>query len=351
MEAALDSGVTPELISCTSGQIYWTWRYLLQSHDEKDPLTGESVSLYRELMRDIDKTNMLPQSLSWLDGPLMAMVGDPGIFQPAVADYWRNLSKPYFSFDAEHYWDQLRHEALNRLMPAMVFVPERSREALTAIGMRFATENNIGLMFNAYDVPAGEEVLYLNRRAQALLQDGRPGRYRDAKCHNGTLVRVLDESDPEMVFEAVDAALWLYLYGFRDRQGRARTRVDGAYHRQMIIRELVPAATRIYAVRPQTNEWRGKLPQNALEVANFVTLVWFNASYPGETAEIALINELLDKQLLQPGKPYSKIELVPVEYQARIRYYEYFVEREAVYQAAYRRASEVFARHAAARVA
>ena len=30
LKAALDKGIEPQLISCSSGQIYWTWRYLMQ---------------------------------------------------------------------------------------------------------------------------------------------------------------------------------------------------------------------------------------------------------------------------------------------------------------------------------
>ncbi|RDE24437.1 hypothetical protein DV711_02290 [Motiliproteus coralliicola] len=336
LQASLDQGIEPELISCTSGQIYWTWRYLLQKNHEPDPLTGASVNMEQELRLEVDKTNRFPKPLSWLDGPVMAMSGDPGIFSPAVKQYWQNWLSPYINSaaDFDSFWKQWGEELMNRMFPAQVFVPERSPESMLAIGQRLASESEIGILFNAFDAPAGEEVLFINPRAQQVLDQQRPGRYVDGALLGDTRIRVLDPNNPEQLREAVDAALWLYLYGFKDRDGNERTLIDGAYHRQFIVRELAPAAQRIFSVRPQSVEWKEAMPTNSFQVSNLVTQLWFNASYSGEVAHIDLINRLLRKEHL-PKEHYRHVELTPVEYETRIHFYEYFVERWSVYQDAY----------------
>ena len=226
---------------------------------------------------------------------MMMMTGDPGIFSPAVQQYWQNMFKPYIKTDFSEFWQQMGDELLNRVMPAQMFIPERPVAELQEIGRRLAVEQEVGVIFNAFDAPNGEEILFINPRAQALLNEHKPDRYIDGGLHNDTRIRVLDPDDPQMLGEAVDGALWLYLYGFTDRKGNERTILDGAYHRQFIIRELAPAAQLIYSVRPQSIEWKGNMPTNTLQVSNLVTQLWFNASYSGEVAHIELINELLEK--------------------------------------------------------
>jgi len=342
LQATLDAGIEPTIISCTSGQIYWTWRYLLQKSGEPDPFTGRVVELQAELAQEVAKSNIFPEPLQWLDASAMALRGDPGIFKPAIEPFWQNLLRPYLPQSFDHLWSQFGEEMLNRLLPAQLFVSERSSESLTEIGRRFACETAVGLVFNAFDAPNGEEILYLNARAQALLQQHRPHKYAHDQLDDGVRTRVLDPDDPQQLLAAVDGALWLYLYGFQGRDGKERTVLDGAYHRQFIIRELAPAADRIFSVRPQSLGWKACMPRNRLQVSNLETQLWFNASYAGEVAHIELINELLAKGYLPP--PYRPIELLPVEYETHIRFYDYFVERQPVYQDAYDHAMALFDR-------
>jgi len=335
LDATLRQEIKPDMISCTSGQIYWTWRYLMQLHNETDPQTGQSVNIASELAAEIEKTNRFPSPFEWLDGPVMAMTGDPGIFSPAVNQYWRNMLQFNFPQDLENYLKNPRDETLRRLMPAQVFVPERSPEALTSLGLRLAREEQCGIIFNAFNAREGEEILYLNQRALTLLETARPGKYSDGGRHNDSRIQLLDPHDARACFEAVEAALWLYLYGFENPDGSERTLVDGAYHRQFIIRELAAVSDIIFSVRPQSTEWLAQMPRNQLQVSNFVTQLWFNASYSGETARINLINDLLQRGHLQPGQPFSSIRLEPIQYDTPIHYSEYFVERSCVYDDAF----------------
>ncbi|MEH6471978.1 MAG: hypothetical protein V7752_12085 [Halopseudomonas sp.] len=341
LKASLDQGIEPQLISCSSGQIFWTWRYLMQKNNELDPSTGAKVDVQQELEHEIAKTNRFPEQLSWLDAPVMMMTGDPGVFSPAVQDYWKNMFRPYVADNFDQFWKQMGDEMLNRVMPAQMFVPERPPEEMQQIGRRIAVEDQIGIIFNAFDAPSGEEILFINRRAQTLLNDKKPGRYVDGGLHNDTRICVLDPEDPQQLQDAIDGALWLYLYGFKGRDGKERTILDGAYHRQFIIRELAPAADVIYSVRPQSTEWKANMPTNTLQVSNLVTQLWFNASYSGEVAHIELINELLQKEHL-PKQHYRPVALKLVEYESRIRIYDYFVERQSVYQDAYEHSIKVF---------
>ncbi|WP_027856681.1 hypothetical protein [Marinobacterium jannaschii] len=335
LDASLSEKIAPDLISCTSGQIYWAWRYLLQLNNEPDPESGKSVNIAAELTAEIEKTNRFPAPFQWLDGPVMAMTGDPGIFAPAVNQYWSNLLKFRFPEDLENYFRNPRDETLRRLMPAQVFVPERSPHSLTNLGLRLAREQKTGIIFNAFDARAGEEILFVNQPALDQLEAARPGKYRNGSRHNDSRIRLLDANDEQGCFAAVEAALWLYLYGFENPDGSERTLVDGAYHRQFIIRELAPLADLVFSVRPQSTEWLAGMPRNQLQVSNFVTQLWFNSSYSGETARIHLINDLINRGYLQAGKPFRPIRLEPVQYDTPIHYSEYFVERASVYQDAY----------------
>ena len=335
LDAALKENITPDLISCSSGQIYWSWRYLLQLNHETDPETSEPVDIARELMAEIDKTNRFPAPFQWLDGPVMAMTGDPGIFAPAVNQYWSNLLQFRFPEDLESYLRNPRDETLRRLLPAQVFVPERSPARLTSLGLRLAREDKTGIIFNAFNAREGEEILYVNQRALDLLEAKRPGKYRHGSRHNDSLIRLLYPNDEAGCLEAVEAALWLYLYGFENPDGSERTLVDGAYHRQFIIRELAAVADLIFSVRPQSTEWLARMPRNQLQVSNFVTQLWFNSSYSGETARIHLINDLLQRGYLKTAEPYSPIRLESIQYDTPIHYSEYFVERASVYQDAF----------------
>ena len=82
------------------------------------------------------------------------------------------------------------------------------------------------------------------------------------------------------------------------------------------------------------------MPRNKLQVSNLETQLWFNASYSGEVAHIELINELLEKGHLPPQ--YKPIDLEPVEYKTHIRFNDYFVERQSVFDDAYNHSIKVF---------
>lgn len=145
--------------------------------------------------------------------------------------------------------------------------------------------------------------------------------------------------------EAVADALWLYLYGF----AADKKSVDGAYHRQIIMRELHRADT-IFAVRPQNQRWIGDLPSNMVEMRDFEIELWFNSSYASEVAGIDLINKLIKKKLMTPGSRQEKekydheIAVIPVDIGRNRGFFDYFVEDMATYGEAYAAALEAFQR-------
>ena len=355
LKAALEEKVSPQLISCTSGQIYFVWRYLLERDGIDDPLskTAAKVDLRKDIEQAAKSSKFWPKPLSWLDSITMAAVGDPGIFEPARENYLNNLFKPYVRSTPSAFIDDLPEEMLNRLMPAQLFNPTRPAWVLTDIGKRIASDTQCGILFNAYAPKLGEEILYINEQAQQrispektkIVHNNRYGDTRVVVLQNPQ--RLLEEGKTAEAAaavgaarEAVDNALWLYFYGFEKDDGDERSIVDGAYHRQVIVSELAPSANLIFSVKPQNNDWNAQMPKNALQVQNFTTQLWFNASYSGETARIDFINQLVAEGVFQQHNPknFRTIRLETVEYSAHIRFFDFFVERLNVYQAAYQSA-------------
>ena len=357
LKAALEEQVHPHLISCTSGQIYFVWRYLLERDGIADPLVkpqagkpAPPVDLRADIEEAAKSSQFWPKPLSWLDSMTMAVVGDPGIFEPARNEYFSNLLKPYFRATPGEFFNDLPEEMLNRLLPAHLFNPTRPAWVLADIGERIASDRQSGIIFNAYAPKQGEEILYVNEQAHRLINPGSQkvshnNRYGDTRVvvlENPK--RLFDEGKTEAAEqaietarEAVENALWLYFYGFEQEDGSERSIVDGAYHRQVIVSELAPTADLIFSVKPQNDDWEAQMPKNALQVQNFTTQLWFNASYSGETAKIDFINELVGQGLFDDHNPknFRHIRLETIEYSAHIRFFDFFIERMNVYQAAY----------------
>jgi len=334
LKAALNQDIRPDTISCTSGQIYWVWRYLLE-------LNQQGADIEAELADEISHSNRFPQGLEWLDSALMMFRGADGIFAPAATEYWKNLLTPVNPLTQGFNAEQLGNQLLNRLMPAQLFRTKRSEDIFRKIGCRLAEEQEISLIFNAYDARNGHEVLYMNRRAQQQL-NLKAGSYQDQSFHHHSLVQILDPDNHAACADAVENALWLYLYGFTREDGSEQTIVDGAYHRQFIIRELAAISDLIFTVRPLNYAWEARMPANQLEVFNFIIQMWFNSAYDGETARIAMINDLISKGHLSSSSPYKPIDLESVEYPHPIHHNEFFVERADVYREALQSSTQRF---------
>ena len=293
LTAAGKLGITPDLVTATSGQII----------------------VLGEWLRGTDLETLLvdPNRSSGVLGTVMtAFSGDRGIFRPAVSEYWQRWMTVPKS------WAELPA----RLLPAEQYVPLRSKAYLGEIAALLEGAK-FGVVFNAYDLDEGEGVLFGNAIAKTLLKD----------------VQLLQITE-----EAIESALWLSLYGFN---GLPNGRMDGAYFRPCVIAELQDF-DKVFAVRPLAQGWVGKTPQSWFDVQDWQTEMWFSAGYKAEVAEMKRINKLIeDGSLKDPD--YKKIELIEVCTNRPAGYFNFFTERPEVFKEAYDEAMKKLEPHAKAR--
>lgn len=289
LKAFADRGVVADVITCTSGAIFWTYLYLTDPDGIPD-----------EVRRQADRVR--GSNAVWT-----AVTGVPGVFAPAYGEYLRRWLTP---------WRRLSpRELANRLLPAQVYRPTRPSADFVAMAAAF-NASSIPVVFNAYDISAAQELLFGNPAALEFLEadEARPHLVagRDVPSH----FRPIDAA-------AIESALWLSLYGF-DHRYEGAVVIDGAYHRQLIIAELA-RCTVIYAVKPQNDAWRGDPPANYFEVQDFNTEMWFNAAF---AAEVAALESA-------PHPP----RLVRITMDHPLGYWNYFVEKTRNYDAGYQAAT------------
>jgi hypothetical protein len=317
LQAARELGVKPAIITCTSGMIGWTAEWL----DNQD--------LLPKLETQIRESNKFPEPFDWLNSLYIVAFGDPGIFRPAVQEYWQRWLTPMLpgAFTPKPDKAALNRylkSMLDRMLPAQVYVPLRPRETVERIA-RIFNSSQTPVAFNSLHPKTGQAYLHLNDAACDFLgvQYGEVG--GEEKCQRITP-------------EAVAGALWLYFYGFGHKDN-PHGLVDGAYNRQFIIRELTDV-DRIYAVRPMNTKWIGNLPENYFEIQDFTTELWFNSAYAAEVGQMALINKLIDQGKLTDPK-FRKIELVEVQVEKQYGYFDFFVEETEVYERSYHKSKQI----------
>jgi hypothetical protein len=292
LTAARKLGVTPDLVTATSGQIIVLAEWL------------------RSPDADLKALLINPSRPSGVAGTLLtALTGDAGIFRPATLEYWQRWSR----------FPKTPADFAAQLFPAQEFVPLRSQGDFEAVAAQLNAAP-FGVVFNAYDPEQGLGVLFGNARASKLWSDGalRP-----------------------ITAEAVAASLWLDLYGFDGRPGGL---VDGAYHRPCIVAEL-HAFERIFVARPLAQGWRGKVPKSWFDMQDWQTEMWFSAGYAAEVADMRRINTLIDRGGLTDTQ-YRKIDLIEVATRHPAGYFNYFSERPEVFDEAYRTALEALGPYA-----
>ncbi len=292
LAAARDQAVVPDLVTATSGQII----------------------VFAEWLRGTDLKSLLIDSAR-PSGPfgtlLTAVTGDPGVFRPAVLEYWRRWAR----------WPTSLGDFSAALLPAQEYVPLRNATYLAGIA-DLLNGTGIGAVFNAYDPRAGTGVLFGNDAARTAMP-------ADAELQ-------------PITGSAVAAALWLSLYGF---EGLPDGLMDGAYNRPCIVAEL-HNFDRIFAVRPLAQGWRGKAPGSWFDVQDWQLEMWFSAGYKAEVADMKRINRLIEKGSLQDSD-YRKIDLIEVATDNPAGYFNYFTERPQVFDAAYQEAMTQLRAHGA----
>jgi hypothetical protein len=323
LAAAKAWGIQPELVTATSGQILVLADWLRGDDDLKASLISPS--------RDGNPVAQLQTML----------FGYPGVFKPAYGETLaRFASLP-----------NLRQNPIDifadRFLPAQQYVPDRPEKCFQTVAEIF-NDSATGVVFNSYDLTKGTGVLYGNDVARRALPPDKAFQNRHAaevrqNPREHDMRYVSFESAETKILpinaEAVKSALWLSLYGFRNMPGG---KMDGAYHRSCIV-SVLHGYDRVFVARPLANAWTDKaLPANWFEVQDWQCEMWFSVGYKAEVDALRRINDLIDEGVIADSR-FKKVELVEIEPKTPAGYFNYFVERNEVYEDAYRLSEQRFA--------
>jgi hypothetical protein len=320
LEAARVHGVEPSMISCTSGQIFWVYRYL--------QCRADGTSLREALAEDIARVSTTGNIN--VDLAAVAIWGRPGVFRPAYAEYaadfvrnslqaWRHI--------VESGGNTLLLQETLQTLPGRVLVPLFPESFFESIADAF-NASDVGVAFNSYNPVDGCEYVHLNPRARELLTEksrrknaydkGQPSRHRERTTYD------------DITSQTVHDGLWIYQYGFDQKDSCF---LDGAYYRQIMLAELV-YATDIFVARPVSYRWIGPLPTSHIGIEDLKTEVGFNGTYAGERHQITLINSLVDRGDL-PADRYHHISLHEIEIGEQRGFLDYVMEKLDVFDRAY----------------
>ena len=315
LAAALDAEMIPAMISCTSGQIYWTYLYLTALKKER---RGE----FLEQKMDDFLAETAPFASSDANLWRMAMVGKPGMMRLAGTEWMtevvRNGVAAAGKIAAE--WPRgFVLKAMSEIWPERTAICEFPESFFDDVADAFndAAARDIAIGFNAYHPKDGREVVHMNRKAFDL-HDKRPGAASEHRSRT-----VYEEITPGSVRDG----LWIYQYGLAGREG-----FDGCYFRQTMLSEAAVTPT-IFACRPINHHWLGELPNSYVEGEDLKTEVFMNGAYQGERDKIKLVNKLLEKQALDPSQ-YHPISLVEVEIEVQRGYFDYIFEDKSIFDRA-----------------
>jgi hypothetical protein len=305
LAAAHECGLEPDIITCTSGAIFWTDLFLTNPGAIRDQVVQQV------------------EAVSGANAVEVAVLGDPGVFSPAYASWWERWFAPPSG-------PPLR-DLLDRLFPAQLYQSTRPETFFAQIAADFNAAST-PIMFNAYAVTSGRELVFCNQAAFGFLGLS-PGHVRPHDIPGediSTEYRPIDA-------DAVRAALWLTLYGFANRYA-GETAIDGAYQRQVIMSELTGCDV-IYAIKPQASAWRARPPSNYFEVQDFNTEMSFNTSFAAEVAGL---------RAARTAAAREPIRIEPITMHRPLGYFNYFVEKLPNYTEGYQQARQIFQRDLAA---
>lgn len=322
LQAARENRYYPELVTATSGQILVLANYL---KGETDLRTG-LIDAQRE-------NDALAQMKT-------ALFGYPGVFKPAYgAMIGRWFETPAW------FTDSVVDIVADRLSPAQIYAPARTdhdlQQIVDILNKGELDGHAIGVIFNAYNPVSGQGVLYGNDHARRVMgaKKGQRGNLKvDAASDLRYAREELDTTLLPITLEALKSALWLSLYGF---QGLPNGLMDGAYHRSCILSEL-HVFPRVMVARPLANGWLGRQPSNYFDVQDWQCEMWFSVGYQAEVDAMKRINAMIDNDYVKPGAPLTRVDLIEIEPPTPAGYFNFFIERGAVFEAAYVMADEAF---------
>jgi hypothetical protein len=297
LKASQHIGIQPKLISCTSGMIHWVAEYL----------RGKSIDL--EMKAYIEQLRVFPPQLNHLNLLRLMMNGLPTVFEPnhttLMARLFQSLGKP-----------DMRLEDI--LFPADVLKPTKPRSYFEDMAKVF-NESETGILLNTFNPILGIEYVHHNEAARDAV---------DYWERNGAPFTQYRPITPEML----RAALWLLSYGLEETFD-GETLIDGVYHRQIILRELMECDT-IFIGRPLSVDWGDHVPRNAVEMETFKTKMLFSSSYYGELNFIFSHNQSVATGRVS-GELSHKVELQEIAIEKNIDFLGFFLENEDVYDTSF----------------
>lgn len=387
LQQALDEKVEPQIITCTSGQVYWVAEYLSCLRNGKTLSGGTSIEqifrenideqtpyglFLQELKKHFDLTapaelaalkpfmvsfsETLPFSRDMVSAWIALHGKDERFRMLPLQDWLAEFLTNSYSTGVDVAWHTfsgtlgsvfLTKECANTV-PGRLLKPLFKDEFMAMISQKFLDEDKldndkgIGIVFNSYDATKGEEHIYANKHAQRLLKIDMNNPKGDSHWRKEVVYNDIDKT------EAVRASLWLYQYGFSED----KKQTDGAYYRDVMLGEACAGEIRkIYSVRPISTNWIDKLPKTYIELEDYKTEVAFNGMFAGERDKMNLIRKVSDdfetivKKCFDAGKPipeeiaqyfanrYPPIEVIRIEPRERNRgYYDYVFEDIAFFQ-------------------
>jgi hypothetical protein len=313
LQAALDMNIKPEMISFTSGQVLWIYRYLAALHASPQP-----DALQAQLADDIEKLEPFHQPD--IDVITLGLFGKSEAIRTArheaffdilknmMGSFERMIESPQHVFFIKEFFSTF---------PARQMVMQFSDTFFQTMSDAFNACDDIGLAFNSFDPNEGMEIVHLNDRAKTLMnkKSGTRSSYRSRTLYK------------DITPNYVRNGLWIYQYGFEDN-----SMLDGAYYRQIILSELAPAE-KIFVARPVNYKWLGKLPSSWAEVEDMKLEMSFNGSYQGERDKIELINNLIKDGTIKDPR-YQLVKLKEIEPETQESFFDYIFEDMELFQRA-----------------
>ncbi len=334
LQAALEENVEPAMISCTSGQIFWTHKYLVakegrEKHKEEIHLRTVLAEKIREMHPFVNPD--LNTLWLWLQGI-------PGVCRPSFLKWSQDLAGNTLDFIAkigENLGSSWVFKSWLEIFPNRFYEPVFTDQFIHEIAEGL-NNSPIGIIFNAYNPTEGQEFIYLNSAARKWL--GR-AKKKPSNFVEGARASYRERSTyKDITDDAIRHGLWLYQYGFEGK--KKNVFLDGAYYRQIMLNELT-YARHIFAVRPIALKWLDALPTNYVETEDLKTEVAFDGAYAGEKHQINLINKLLEDGSLSRDK-YHKIVLYEVPLTMQRGFFDYIYESLAVFDKALEQSRKIF---------
>lgn len=302
-----DSGMVPDLISCSSGQIHWVVSFL-----KGENLRERVVKLERKL-------TPFPEPFRALNFWRNMMFGVPGVGQAM------SLSRQMLGGGRLMEMMQ-RFGRTGSLVDAALPMPNWSParpDAFFEDAAEVINKSTIGIFFNSFNPKTGIEHVHVNKIARAQVD------LRRKQRKNYPIVwRQLDDVTPA----AVRDALWLVQFGMGGTDGAMRERIDGAYVRQLLLRELTHART-IIAVPPVDAAWRSATPSNMMDLQAWQLRMWFGQSLREQMEQIHTMNDMIKRNIINDNS-YHMIKVIQVDPPKIEKYYDYMLERASIFDAA-----------------